>query len=520
MMQSVDSSDKKNSGTSRSDGSRKRRSERVTNPNKQGKNSTNTNSTAIQEETNESFSENSAKRHCADNDILSLQCEEDYSDDSSSSDIKKVIPPTKGRKQMSKGNSKKTAKKLKNAESAFIFKQIDYDIARIQIGDETQVVNKFELIDRYSKDISLFGENLEVVSLMFEKSDIYPRAHRPGVKSVGRLMGCHRRIIVDWMMEVATVEKLSRTTLHMAVDYIDRAFALKNDFTDKLYQTIAGTCLLIAAKIEEIYPPTIDCFVRHGGGSYTDDYLRKAEVMITGMLGFALHPITAVSFLDYFYSDLQNAIFDSSSNASTSQNSQDESSIDESGFFTQAANAPRGSGIFEEEIITNEERYNPDINPLNPLNRTNKGGYSPEKGEYWAEFGEDLHPDLLRAYLKSFAVLDFVTLTYPSTLFGSRELAAGIIFAQFKEDEGMPTRVLGFTAEDAKRAIHFVEPFFARIDEAQAEYYENYTSLSNRYYDSTRHKIQIYSKKLGEMLEPIEGQTNPLLKHVESFSTI
>ena len=65
-----------------------------------------------------------------------------------------------------------------------------------------------------------------------------------------------RAILVDWLVEVSEEYKLCADTLYQAVNYIDRFLTLQSTQRSQL-QLIGVTCMWVAAKYEEIYPPNV-----------------------------------------------------------------------------------------------------------------------------------------------------------------------------------------------------------------------------------------------------------------------
>lgn len=81
-----------------------------------------------------------------------------------------------------------------------------------------------------------------------------------------------RAILIDWLVEVCDEFNLLTETLYLSVSYIDRYLSVVHVPRSKL-QLVGVTCLYIAAKYEEIFPPDINEF------SYiTDDTYTKKEV--------------------------------------------------------------------------------------------------------------------------------------------------------------------------------------------------------------------------------------------------
>merc|ERR1719183_2744469 len=65
-----------------------------------------------------------------------------------------------------------------------------------------------------------------------------------------------RAILLDWLVEVHLKFKLVPQTLYLTVQLIDRYLSVKEVKRPKL-QLIGVSCLLIASKYEEIYPPEL-----------------------------------------------------------------------------------------------------------------------------------------------------------------------------------------------------------------------------------------------------------------------
>ena len=63
-----------------------------------------------------------------------------------------------------------------------------------------------------------------------------------------------RRVLIDWLVDVHLKYQLREETLFLAVNYIDRYSGLA-PINRADYQLIGVTCMMIAAKYEEIYPP-------------------------------------------------------------------------------------------------------------------------------------------------------------------------------------------------------------------------------------------------------------------------
>lgn len=65
-----------------------------------------------------------------------------------------------------------------------------------------------------------------------------------------------RGILVDWLVDVSSEYKVHTETLFLTVAYIDRFLSVQPCSRKKL-QLLGVTCMLVAAKHEEIYAPLV-----------------------------------------------------------------------------------------------------------------------------------------------------------------------------------------------------------------------------------------------------------------------
>lgn len=88
-----------------------------------------------------------------------------------------------------------------------------------------------------------------------------------------------RTILIDWMVEVAEEYKLSDETVFLAVSYIDR-YLSNTSIERSSFQLLGTSCLFIASKYEEIYPPEVNEFVFVTDDSYTKKQVIDMEMQI------------------------------------------------------------------------------------------------------------------------------------------------------------------------------------------------------------------------------------------------
>jgi len=108
-----------------------------------------------------------------------------------------------------------------------------------------------------------------------------------------------RVILVDWLIDVHVRFRLQTETLHIAVNVTDRFLARKQIRRNEM-QLLGVTSMVIAAKYQEIYPPTIEDFVY-----MTDDACSKAQVIlmeehVLRELDFSINFPTPNYFLEVF----------------------------------------------------------------------------------------------------------------------------------------------------------------------------------------------------------------------------
>jgi len=82
-----------------------------------------------------------------------------------------------------------------------------------------------------------------------------PKSTQDALTSQSDLNEKMRAILIDWLTDVHRKFKMNQETLHLAVNLVDRVTCEKV-ISKKFYQLVGITCLFIASKYEDIYPPT------------------------------------------------------------------------------------------------------------------------------------------------------------------------------------------------------------------------------------------------------------------------
>ncbi|PHU01232.1 Cyclin-A3-2 [Capsicum chinense] len=105
-----------------------------------------------------------------------------------------------------------------------------------------------------------------------------------------------RGVLVDWLVEVAEEYKLLPDTLYLTVSHIDRFLSL-NLIPRQRLQLLGVSCMLIAAKYEEIKPPHVKDFCYITANTYMKKDVVKMEASVLQSLKFEMGTPTTKTFL-------------------------------------------------------------------------------------------------------------------------------------------------------------------------------------------------------------------------------
>jgi cyclin B len=105
-----------------------------------------------------------------------------------------------------------------------------------------------------------------------------------------------RSITVDWLVEVQQKFGLQEEVLYLAVNMVDRYLTIK-PCKRGLLQLVGITCLFIAAKYEEIYPPDLRDFVHVTNDAFTEQQIIDMEMSILNTLQFRVTCPSPLAFL-------------------------------------------------------------------------------------------------------------------------------------------------------------------------------------------------------------------------------
>ncbi|XP_013407692.1 G2/mitotic-specific cyclin-B [Lingula anatina] len=119
-----------------------------------------------------------------------------------------------------------------------------------------------------------------------------------------------REILVDWLLQVEVHLEIQSQTIHMAIAMLDIFTSRRSIGLDR-YQLLGITCLFIAAKFEERFPPEIDTLTHLTDGSYTKDQVLKMEILVLKVLRFSLHMPNPMVFVERYLKAVRGSDQDS-----------------------------------------------------------------------------------------------------------------------------------------------------------------------------------------------------------------
>jgi len=151
---------------------------------------------------------------------------------------------------------------------------------------------------------------------MLEKDASYSRLRSERIlERHPSLVDSYRSILFDWLSEVSHECKFHRETYHLALDFIDRYLAAQSNVSKLQLQLIGTTCLFLAAKYEEIRPPTVHEFAELTDGACTPEEIIENEVIILSAINWEITPITPNSWLNIYMQILVNLDQDSNNDS-------------------------------------------------------------------------------------------------------------------------------------------------------------------------------------------------------------
>ncbi|XP_003737252.2 G2/mitotic-specific cyclin-A [Galendromus occidentalis] len=108
-----------------------------------------------------------------------------------------------------------------------------------------------------------------------------------------------RSVLVDWLVEVNEEYQQSDESLFLTVSLIDRFLSMMSVVRGKL-QLVGTAAILVAAKVEEIYPPQLTDLVYITDDTYTASQIIRMEALLLKNLEFFIGNAHALTFIQSF----------------------------------------------------------------------------------------------------------------------------------------------------------------------------------------------------------------------------
>eukprot|EP00546_Thalassionema_frauenfeldii_P005783 CAMPEP_0178908512 /NCGR_PEP_ID=MMETSP0786-20121207/7964_1 /TAXON_ID=186022 /ORGANISM="Thalassionema frauenfeldii, Strain CCMP 1798" /LENGTH=407 /DNA_ID=CAMNT_0020580423 /DNA_START=314 /DNA_END=1537 /DNA_ORIENTATION=- len=115
-----------------------------------------------------------------------------------------------------------------------------------------------------------------------------------------------RRVLVDWLIELSEEYNLSSKTLHLTVALLDRSLECGASVDEErqlvvtrdMFQCLGCACMWMAAKMEEVTPPSVTDFCYISADSYTRKDITDMEMAVCCALEFRLCQVTPYHFVE------------------------------------------------------------------------------------------------------------------------------------------------------------------------------------------------------------------------------
>lgn len=138
----------------------------------------------------------------------------------------------------------------------------------------------------------------EILSVLFREETRF-QARPDYMKDQLEITDDMRAVLIDWLVQVHRTYKLRSGTLFLAVNVLDRYLARASIVRTRL-QLVGVVALLIAAKFEEIDPPTVVDLVHVTDSAFTKNDILQLECQMLITLDFKITAPVAPHFFERF----------------------------------------------------------------------------------------------------------------------------------------------------------------------------------------------------------------------------
>lgn len=150
-------------------------------------------------------------------------------------------------------------------------------------------------IDNYTEnpqDVAPYA--VEIYNNLFKREKLYQPNPNYMLEQT-EINSRSRTILCVWLYDVSTAFKLLPESYQLGISILDR-FSSYHIIDRAIYQLVGMTCLWIASKVEEIYPPESNDFIYMAAGAYKLDEMLDMEDAILNSLDFEIKVPLPIDF--------------------------------------------------------------------------------------------------------------------------------------------------------------------------------------------------------------------------------
>lgn len=300
-----------------------------------------------------------------------------------------------------------------------------------------------------------WASGAEVWNCMLEKDSSYSKLRTE--KMLDRhpsLVNSYRTILLDWLSEVSHECKFHRETYHLALDFIDRYLTAQSNVGKLQLQLIGTTCLFLAAKFEEIRPPTVNEFAELTDGACKPEDIIENEIKVLSAIDWEITPMTPNNWLNTYMQILLNLDKQEDETTTTTTTTTTTSTINKTVHEEQNNNIAHHQSLPQ----TNDENS---LTSQDSFTSATTAAYGTTKDD---SFILPANNGIFRSNHKRIAsVIDLALLHIESLRFTNSVLTASALY--HFTDELTVRQCTGYTYEDLAICVSWLRPFVETIRE-------------------------------------------------------